>query len=96
MGDTTSGTGTPDETSKTDSTPPSLDDAMQALTDHISAAVDQHARRASDAMKRTTDTGYDLAAMQRDVFDASMQVVTDSLKAVNHLTNIARAAADKR
>jgi hypothetical protein len=83
-------------TASSDSTPPSLDDAVQALTEHISSAVDQHAKRASDAMKRSTDTGYDVVAMQRDFFDASMQVVTDSLKAVSHLTNIARAATDKR
>lgn len=79
-----------------DSTPPSMDDAVQALTDHVSGAFEQHARRASEAAKRTSGAGYDVAAMQQDFFDASMQVVTDSLKAVSHLTNIARAASDKR
>ena len=85
-----------DSTPKAESPAPSLDDSVQALTDHVSKAFEQHATRASTAAKRTSSSGYDIAAMQRDVFDASMQVVTDSLKAVSHLTNIARAAADKR
>lgn len=79
-----------------ESTPPSFDDAVQKLTDHVSGAFEQHARRAGAAAKRTSDAGYDVSKMQQDVFDASMQVVTDSLKVVSHLTNIARAAADKR
>jgi hypothetical protein len=85
-----------DTTPDADSTPPSVDDAVQALTDHVSSAFEQHARRASEAMKRTSGAGYDAVAMQQDFFDASMQVVTDSLKVVSHLTSIARAAADKR
>lgn len=79
-----------------DNTPLSLDDSVKALTDHVSGAFEQHAKRASEAAKRTSGAGYDAAAMQQDFLDASMQVVSDSLKAVSHLTNIARAAADKR
>jgi hypothetical protein len=75
---------------------PSVDDAVQALSAHVGSAVEQHARRASEAMKRTSGSGYDLAAMQQDFFDASMQVLTDSLKVVSHLTSVARAAASKR
>lgn len=85
-----------DSTPKAESPAPSLDDSVQALTDHVSKAFEKHATRASDAAKRTSSSGYDIAAMQRDAFDASMQFVTDSLQAVSHLTNIARAAADKR
>jgi len=69
---------------------------MQLLTKHVSSSVEQHAQRANAAMKRTTDSGYDVAAMQNDFFEAYMQFVTDSLKAVSHITSIARAAADKR
>jgi len=85
-----------DSASDEDSTAPSMDASMQALTDHVSNAFQQHATRASNAAKRTSGAGYDPVAIQRDLFDASMQIVTDSLNAVSHLTNIARAASDKR
>jgi len=87
---------TEDTSEAGDKTPPSFDDAVHGLTAHVSSAVDQHAERAKAAIKRTNESGYDLTAIQKDLFDAYMQVVTDSLKAVSHMTSIARAAADKR
>lgn len=74
---------------------PTVEEAVADWSGHIAAAMQKHTERGLAARARVTSSRYDVAAMQKDMFEFGAQVWTDSLKSVMHAANIARASASK-